>query len=98
MAQSSTRTEQRTGARKAAFLALRYGLPGVVILTGAIIWVIWDSIHGFHAFIALLSAGLSILLFNVLYRFGAAGDRDRRQEDAARAFFDKHGYWPDERR
>jgi hypothetical protein len=24
------------------------------------------------------------------------GDRDRHDEDAARAFFDEHGHWPDE--
>jgi hypothetical protein len=24
------------------------------------------------------------------------GDQDRHQEDAARAFFDEHGHWPDE--
>jgi hypothetical protein len=24
------------------------------------------------------------------------GDSDRHQEDAARAFFDEHGHWPDE--
>jgi nitrogen fixation-related uncharacterized protein len=24
------------------------------------------------------------------------GDRDRYDEDAARAFFDEHGHWPDE--
>jgi nitrogen fixation-related uncharacterized protein len=24
------------------------------------------------------------------------GDRDRREEDAARVFFDEHGHWPDE--
>jgi hypothetical protein len=24
------------------------------------------------------------------------GDKDRHQEDAARAFFDEHGHWPDE--
>jgi hypothetical protein len=24
------------------------------------------------------------------------GDKDRHQEDAARAFFDEHGHWPDQ--
>jgi hypothetical protein len=24
------------------------------------------------------------------------GDKDRHDEDAARAFFDEHGHWPDE--
>jgi hypothetical protein len=26
------------------------------------------------------------------------GDKDRYEEDAARAFFDDHGHWPDETR
>jgi hypothetical protein len=26
------------------------------------------------------------------------GDKDRHEEDAARAFFDEHGHWPDETR
>jgi hypothetical protein len=25
------------------------------------------------------------------------GDKDRHSEDDARAFFDEHGHWPDER-
>jgi hypothetical protein len=34
----------------------------------------------------------------VLFRIGVEGDKDRDREDAARAYFDEHGHWPDERR
>lgn len=44
----------------------------------------------------LISAGLSVWLLNLLYRVGVKGDDDRSAEDEARAFFDRHGHWPDE--
>jgi hypothetical protein len=44
----------------------------------------------------IIGAGLSIYLLNLLYRMGSAGDTEREREEAARAFFDAHGYWPDE--
>jgi hypothetical protein len=45
---------------------------------------------------ALIGAGLSVLLVNVLFRFGVSGDRERADEDAARRAFDRTGRWPDE--
>jgi hypothetical protein len=35
-------------------------------------------------------------LLNELYRLGVRGDPDRDAEDAARAYFDRCGHWPDE--
>jgi hypothetical protein len=52
-----------------------------------------SSLEGGFLFLA---AGLSVLLLNALFRYGVAGDRERDDEDAARAYFDEHGYWPDE--
>ena len=46
----------------------------------------------------LVSAGLSVWLINLLYRIGVKGDRERDEEDRARAYFDEHGRWPDEER
>ena len=43
-----------------------------------------------------VGAGLAILLLNVLYRYGATGDRERTAEDEAREYFSEHGRWPDE--
>lgn len=45
---------------------------------------------------AIIGAGLSVALLNYLYRVGVTGDKERRSEDAARAYFDEHGKWPDE--
>jgi hypothetical protein len=39
-----------------------------------------------------------VLLLNVLFRAGVKGDRERQEEEAARAYFDEHGRWPDEER
>jgi hypothetical protein len=36
-------------------------------------------------------AGLAVLLW-IAWR----GDPERAKEDAARAFFDRHGHWPDD--
>jgi hypothetical protein len=51
---------------------------------------------GLEAWSLLMGAGLSVGLINILYRMGAKGDTERESEDAARAYFDKHGRWPDE--
>lgn len=45
---------------------------------------------------ALWGAGLSVALLNWFYRMGVSGDRDRDREDEARAYFERHGHWPDE--
>jgi hypothetical protein len=41
-------------------------------------------------------AGLSVLLLNVLYRMGVEGDRERDDEEEARAHLADTGEWPDE--
>jgi hypothetical protein len=44
----------------------------------------------------MISAGLSVWLLNLLYRVGVRGDRERDDEDRARAYYAEHGTWPDE--
>ena len=76
---------------------IRYWLPGVVVLGGIVVMI---AGHGDNALIGgagIVGAGLSIGLLNLLFRMGSSGDRERDREEAARAFFDAHGYWPDER-
>lgn len=78
-----------------ALNALRYGLPALlVIIAVALITTRTDS-TAIDGFAMLVGAALSILLFNVLYRMGASGDRDREDEQAARDHFGEHGRWPD---
>ncbi len=74
---------------------VRYGLPAVICLVG-LGFLLADPGGNFEGAMALIGAGLSVLLVNLLFRFGVAGDRDRAREDAARREFDRTGTWPDE--
>jgi hypothetical protein len=75
----------------------RYHQPAVIVLVG-LVFVIADFDSNWEGGAALMGAGLSVLLLNVLYRMGVEGDRDRGVEERARRYFDEHGHWPDERR
>ena len=44
----------------------------------------------------MIGVGGSVLLLDVLYRVGVSGDGERDEEEAARAYLDEHGRWPDE--
>jgi hypothetical protein len=81
---------------RAPINALRYGLPALCIVAG---FVILFTAHGslkWDGWAMCIGAGLSILLLNVLFRFGAKGDREREAEEDARRYFAEHGRWPDE--
>ena len=75
---------------------VRFGLPILICLGGLVAIAIEPNRNGLEGGILILSAGLSTLLLNWLYRVGVAGERERDEEDRAREFFDEHGYWPDE--
>jgi hypothetical protein len=75
--------------------AVRYALPAAICLVGLVFLVI-DPGANYEGAMALLGAGLSVLLVNLLFRFGLTSDRDRASEDAARREFDRTGRWPDE--
>jgi hypothetical protein len=75
--------------------AVRYALPGVICFVG-LGFLIADPSANYEGAMALLGAGLSVLLVNLLFRFGLTSDRDRAEEDAVRREFDRTGRWPDE--
>lgn len=75
---------------------IRYVLPAVVVVGGLIAFIIDPSLTGAEGAAGIIGAGLAIYLFNWLFRIGLAGERDRDDEERAREYFDKHGYWPDE--
>jgi hypothetical protein len=76
--------------------AIRYGIPAVLVLAGVVCLLVVPSGTRFEAWALFTGAGLSVLLLNALFRIGVQGDVERDREDAARAFFDEHGQWPDE--
>jgi hypothetical protein len=75
---------------------VRYVLPAVIVLGAVVMIAIEPNIVGLEGAALIVSAGLSVLLLNWLYRIGVAGEHDRDAEDRARAYFDEHGVWPDE--
>lgn len=76
---------------------LRYGLPAVLIVVGFVLLFTVDGNLRWDGWAMCVGAGLAILLMNLLFRFGAHGDRERDDEIAAREFYAEHGYWPGER-
>ena len=75
---------------------LRYGLPAALVLAGFVMLFVADGSTKWDGFAMCVGAGLSVLLLNLLFRYGAKGDEERRREDAAREYLAKHGRWPDE--
>ena len=75
--------------------AIRYGIPLVLFVVGAIVTATAGGL-GVAAGALFFSAAGAVLLLNVLHRMGVEGDKERDREADARDFFDKHGRWPDE--
>jgi hypothetical protein len=79
----------------ALMFAMRYVLPGVLILAG-ILALALSGKHKAEGFGLFVGAGVSLALMNILFRVGASGDRERDAEESAREYYSKHGRWPDE--
>ena len=77
--------------------AVRYLLPlGIFLLGCALLIVDGGGKTGWEGFFMATGAALSVLLLNWLFRLGAAGDRERQAEEAAREHMARTGRWPDE--
>ena len=76
---------------------VRTWMPLLICLSGVVVLVArgFDE-TGWEAVTLLVAAGSSVWLLNVLFRLGVRGDVERDAEDEARAFYDRHGHWPDE--
>jgi hypothetical protein len=85
--------DQRRAPSSRGVLAIRYGVPAAFILAGLVILVLTGDAVSWAGF---TGAGLAILLVGLLVQIGTAGDRERDREEAARAYFEEHGRWPDE--
>jgi hypothetical protein len=76
---------------------VRVWLPVAIIVAGVIaIVATGGSEAGWEGGVGIIAAGLSVWLLNIIFRVGVSGERDRDAEDDARAYYDEHGYWPDE--
>jgi len=74
--------------------AIRYGIPLALLVVGTIVTATAGHV-GVAAGALFFSAASAVLLLNVLYRIGVEGDKERDREEEARAYFDRHGRWPD---
>ncbi len=74
--------------------SVRYVLPGAIIIAGLVVMAL-GSESDLEGGGGIVSAGLAIYLINWLFRIGAAGDRERDDEERAREYLDRHGRWPD---
>jgi hypothetical protein len=75
---------------------VRIWLPAAVVALGVAVILIRRDLTGLEGGAGIIGAGLAIWLLNFLFRVGVSGDRERDREDEARAYFDRHGRWPDE--
>lgn len=76
---------------------VRYGVPGLMFLAGILILMIdHDSQRGVDVGLMFMGMAIAVYLMGMFFRIGVSGEKDRDAEDAARTFFDEHGYWPDE--
>jgi hypothetical protein len=77
-------------------VTIRYVIPAVLVVAGFVILAVAPDSIKWDGWGMCVGAGLALLLLNVLFRYGAQGDRERDAEEAAREYFAKHGHWPDE--
>jgi hypothetical protein len=76
---------------------VRVWLPVAIMVAGVVAIVAsGGSEAGWEGGVAIIAAGASVWLLNVIFRVGVQGERERDAEDAARDFYAEHGYWPDE--
>jgi hypothetical protein len=82
--------------RSKSIIAVRYGLPAVIVLGGVLALIFSDALTGLEGLAMGIGVAGSVLLLNILYRVGVSGDLERDDEEAARVYFDEHGRWPDD--
>lgn len=75
---------------------VRVWLPILIALSGVLLGLVVGTDEAWEGGALLVSAGISVWLFNVIFRIGVRGDRARAAEEAARAEFERTGRWPDE--
>jgi hypothetical protein len=88
--------DERGTSRAGLIWAIRYGLPILLFVAGWIILFATDASVRWDGWAMCVGAAGALLLLNVLFRYGAKGDQEREDENAAREYLAEHGHWPDE--
>ena len=75
-------------------LFVRHIGPAIVVVGGLLVFALDRSVLAAEGAAGIVGAGLAWWLFGWLFRQGAAGDRERDVEAAARDYLAEHGDWP----
>jgi hypothetical protein len=98
MTQTDPQTQpEQPQETSAGVLIIRYGLGAVMVGAGIVLLIISPAGLGFDGFALAVGGGLSVVLFNVLFRLGLSSEADREEEEQARNYFDEHGEWPEDK-
>jgi hypothetical protein len=82
---------------KVVMNVVRVWIPVAILIAGVVLVIVRGGDEtSLEGAAALWGAGLSVALLNWLHRMGVTGDSARDDEDEARAYFDRHGHWPDD--
>ncbi len=96
MTQPTTHQTTQEQDQSLGMLVVRYGLGTVMVLGGVVMLIVSPAGLGFDGFAMAVGGGLSVVLFNLLFRMGLASEKDREDEERARDYFDEHGEWPED--
>jgi hypothetical protein len=83
------------GRHSRLMVGLRYVLPSVIVLAGAVIMALGGEVN-LEGGAGIIGAGLAMYVISWWYRVSAYGDGAREEEEAARNYLSTHGHWPDE--
>jgi hypothetical protein len=98
MTQTDPQTQpEQPQETSAGVLIIRYGLGAVMVGAGIVLLIISPAGLGFDGFALAVGGGLSVVLFNVLFRLSLSSEADREEEEQARNYFDEHGEWPEDK-
>ena len=92
---SPPRSAPRPQATPPLLRLTRHGIPALAVLAG-IVAMCFGTATSLVGGAGLIGAGLAIWLLSWFYRVGVDGDRAREHEERARAYFERHGRWPDQ--
>jgi hypothetical protein len=88
---------RRERRHRALMIGVRYVVPAVIFLAGVVVFaVVPDRELAIDIGAMFVGVAIAVFLLNFFFRMGVAGDSERDREEEARAYFDKHGRWPDE--
>jgi hypothetical protein len=89
--------EARERRHRMLMMGVRYGVPAVIFLAGVVVFaVVSDREVALEIGAMFWGVAIAVFLLNFFFRMGVSGEVDRDREEAARAYFDEHGRWPDD--